>query len=257
MPTYSGGRHEHGQNFLTDRKTIEHLVRLVQRTNGPIIELGAGSGAITLALQRLGRPLRAIEIDETLVRELRPRLARHVELVAGDLLDHRLPDRPHVVVGNLPFHLTTAALRRVLHSRSWTDAVLLVQWEVARRRAAVGGATMMTAQWWPWVEFSLEGRVRASAFRPRPGVDGGILVMRRRERPLVGSRDRSAYRRFVHAVFTGRGRGIGAILDRVVEPRSRRAVRARLAEEGIPASALPKDLEARHWAALFEAQRRR
>jgi 23S rRNA (adenine-N6)-dimethyltransferase len=73
-------------------------------------------------------------------------------VVQVDFLKYPLPRARHVIVGNLPFHLTTAMLRRILHGPGWTDAVLLVQWEVARRRAAVGGATMMTAQRWPWFE---------------------------------------------------------------------------------------------------------
>jgi 23S rRNA (adenine-N6)-dimethyltransferase len=90
-----------------------------------------------------------------------------------------------VIVGNLPFHLTTSILRKLLHSRTWTSAILLVQWEVARRRAGVGGASMMTAQWWPWVDFRLEGRVHRSAFQPAPNVDGGLLVIAHRAEPLI------------------------------------------------------------------------
>jgi len=52
---------------------------------------------------------------------------------------------------------------------------LLVQWEVARRRAAVGGTTMLTAAWWPWYEFTLHARTRtlvpAGTRRRRWAVD--------------------------------------------------------------------------------------
>jgi 23S rRNA (adenine-N6)-dimethyltransferase len=253
MPTYRGGRHEHGQNFLTDQRTIQAIIDLVARTDGPIIEIGPGGGALTLDLQDLGRPLTAVEIDARTVHRLAPRLHPAVELIHADFLHWRLPSAPHVVVGNLPFHQTTAMLRRVLHAPGWTDAILLVQWEVARRRAGVGGATMMTAQWWPWVEFDLVGRVRAGAFTPAPSVDGGLLAMTRRPQELVPARDRRAYRGVVHAVFTGRGRGIAEILGRLVAPRHRRQIRERLGREGIAVSALPKELTAEQWARLFSA----
>ena len=55
--------HELGQNFLHDRGVIDVIVQAVDRTDGPIIEVGAGDGALTCALQKLGRPLTAIEID--------------------------------------------------------------------------------------------------------------------------------------------------------------------------------------------------
>lgn len=152
------------------------------------------------------------------------------------------------IVGNLPFHLTTAMLRRILHAPGWTDAVLLVQWEVARRRAAVGGATMMTAQWWPWFEFALVRRVSAASFRPRPSVDAGLMTVRRRAHPLVDASDRRRYQAMVHHVFTGRGHGLAEMLDRQM---SGRRARQWLRDNGIRASALPRDLDATQWADLF------
>ena len=50
------GRHEAGQNFIHDRAVIRSIVDIVSRTNGPIVEIGAGDGALTLPLQTLGRP---------------------------------------------------------------------------------------------------------------------------------------------------------------------------------------------------------
>ena len=45
MSAYGHGRHEHGQNFLTDHKFINSIIDLVKQTSGPIIEIGPGSGA--------------------------------------------------------------------------------------------------------------------------------------------------------------------------------------------------------------------
>ena len=139
-------------------------------------------------------------------------------------------------------------LRRILHGPGWTDAVLLVQWEVARRRAGVGGATMMTAQWWPWFEFGLVRKVSASSFRPRPSVDGGLMTIRRRADPLVAPSDRRRYQAMVHRVFTGRGHGIAQILNRQM-PRA--TIRNWLRDNKVKPMALPRDLSAAQWAALF------
>ncbi len=243
MSTYGGGRHEHGQNFLIDPAISGSIVDLVSATRGPIVEIGPGRGALTFGLQQLGRPLTAVEIDARHVRWLRARAAPPTRIVEDDFLRWRLPAHPHVVVGNLPFHQTTAVLRKLLHAPHWTDSVLLVQWEVARRRAGVGGATMMTAQWWPWIEFTLHGRVPAAAFRPRPTVDAGLLVMSRRPEPLLAARDRPRYQGFVHAVFTARGRGIAE------------RVRGGCDRAGLDRTALPKDLTAPQWVALYRLSR--
>lgn len=246
------GRHETGQNFLVDRRVIARVVDAVAPLPGPILEIGPGDGALTLPLARLGRPVTAVELDAARAARLRGRVPVSVSIVTSDVLRYRLPEAPHVLVGNVPFHLTTAILRRILEHGGWTHAVLLVQWEVARRRAGVGGATLMTAAWWPWFEFDLLGRVPATAFRPVPGVDGGLLRITRRERPLVAERTR--YQRFVGDVFQGRGRGLPDVLART-HRFDRPTLSAWLRSEGLGSRHLPKHLDARHWAELWELRR--
>ena len=119
MPAYRHGRHEHGQNFLDDRRIVSSIISLVAATNGPIIEIGPGGGALTLPLARLGRPVTAVEIDPALADNLRTKVDPAIAtIVTGDFLRHRLHPTPHVIVGNLPFHLTTAILRHLLISKA-------------------------------------------------------------------------------------------------------------------------------------------
>jgi 23S rRNA (adenine-N6)-dimethyltransferase len=248
-----GGRHELGQNFLTHRPTIRGIVDLVAVTRGPILEIGAGDGALTVPLARLGREVTAIDIDEHRVRSLRQRLP-DVRVLRADALQHPL-DQP-VIVGNVPYHLTTPILRRLLAREEWQHAVLLTQWEVARKRAGVGGGTMMTAAAAPWFEFSLHGRVPARHFSPMPSVDGGILRIRRRGAPLVHPGERVAYERFVRDLFTGRGSGLAALVQHGCGvPRAR--ARSALSEAGIAADGLPRDLGAEQWARLWRQVGRR
>lgn len=247
--TPHGGRHELGQNFLHHRPTIDRLVALVRATEGPILEIGCGDGALTYPLARLGRDLVALDIDSRRVSRLRAQLpsvtVRHADALGFPL------DRP-VVVGNVPFHLTTPILRRLLRSPGWRDAVLLTQWEVARKRAGVGGSTMMTAQTAPWFSFGLDRRVPARHFTPMPSVDGGILTVERRVRPLVPVRERAPYEQFVRAVFTGRGSGLEQILVRA-SGRPPRAVARALGGAEVAKGALPRDLVPSQWASLWGA----
>lgn len=253
MPTYQQGRHEHGQNFLIDQTVVRSILDLVATTSGEIIEVGPGDGAITRPLQQLQRPLTAIEIDSTLAVRLSTRVGASVEVINADFLRYRLPDTPHVLVGNLPFHLTTAVLRHVLHAPGWTDAVFLVQWEVARRRAGIGGATLMTAQWSPWFTFELNRRVPAAAFRPRPTADGGLLVLRRRTDPLLPVTDRTAFKGFTHRVFTGPGRGLADVLHRAGAFTSTNGARGWLRSQRVAANAVPKNLSTGQWVDLYRA----
>jgi 23S rRNA (adenine-N6)-dimethyltransferase len=243
MPSsFRGRRHELGQNHLIDRGVAARMVGLVPP--GPVLELGAGDGALTGLLAARPWPLTAVELDPARVAGLRRRLGRGVRVVQADMLRFPLSGARHVV-SNVPFGITTALLRRLLAERSWESAVLLLQWEVARKRAAVGGTTLLTASWWPWFEFSLAGRVPAAAFRPRPAVDGGLLVVRRRPDPLVDPGQRVAYQRLVRAAFSG---------DRLLPALRRvRGVDGWAAAERVPRSVRPRDLRAEEWASLHRA----
>lgn len=240
------GRHELGYNVLLDRSVIDAIGALVAQTHGPLIEFGSGDGALTLPLSRSGRAITAVELNPRNARRLRQRTECNVTVVTTDILRFRLPPQPHVVVGNLPFHLTTAIMRQLLAATSWRAAVLVVQWEVARRRAGIGGASMLTASWWPWYEFSVHSRVPAQSFRPVPSVDAAILTIARRSRPLVN--DRAGYQRLVKAVLTGRGRGLGQILEWTGR-FSRPALQHWMQANRLDSNALPKQLTADQWPA--------
>ncbi|MFJ2755136.1 23S ribosomal RNA methyltransferase Erm [Nocardioides sp. NPDC087217] len=251
MPDVRPGRHELGQNFLTDRSVLDRIVHLVSQRPGPLVEWGTGNGAVTLALSELGRPLEGVEIDSRRAAELRRRIGPHVCIAEGDILRHA-PPQDAVVVSNVPFHLTTPVLRHLLASTTWRHAVLLTQWEVARKRAGVGGTTQLTAQWWPWFTFTLDRRVPSSAFRPRPNVDGGLLLIDRRREPLLPDTDVRDFQSWVAKVFSSRGRGVAEILRRNGVP-ARLANQIAQRRRRSQAPVLPRDLRAEDWVAAYAA----
>ncbi|AXK44316.1 ribosomal RNA small subunit methyltransferase A [Brachybacterium saurashtrense] len=248
------GAHELGQNYLRDPRMVRRVVELAGRTCGPLVEWGAGDGSLTLPLAALGRPLEAVEIDERNVARLSRRVPAHVTVRCADILRHA-PSAGSTLVANLPFHLTTPAVKHLLRSRGWVDALLITQWEVARKRSGVGGATMLTAQWAPWFESRLEGRIPADSFRPRPTVDAGLLVLHRREHPLLPARRRPVHHDLVRRVFTGPGRGLEQILRRAEVPAP--VISSFLDRHGYDRRALPRDVDPAHWTELLAPERGR
>jgi 23S rRNA (adenine-N6)-dimethyltransferase len=175
-----------GPNFLRDRRVAAELAAAADTgLDRPIVELGAGGGALTAELRRLGRELIAVEADPRWVDRLRQRFGGDVRVVHADMLRFAFPRAHHDIVPSVPFGITTPLIRTLLPQPGWSTATLLVQWEVARKRAAVGGGTMLSAAWWPWFAFKLGPRVPARAFRPVPSVDAGVLYVQRRHEPLV------------------------------------------------------------------------
>jgi 23S rRNA (adenine-N6)-dimethyltransferase len=245
---HTSGRHELGQNFLTDRRVINAMVDAIPHDRIPVLELGAGDGAVTAALLHAGRAVTAVEVDSGRAAKLRRRHP-NATVVAGDMLAMRAGSAHHVV-SNVPFGITTPLLRHLLPQEHWQSAVLLVQWEVARKRAGVGGTTLLTAQWWPWVDFALLQRVPARAFRPVPSVDGGLLMLRRRPMMLVADADRAAYQGIVRRVFDD-----GSVLRSLQARLGRRAAGNWLAAHGLQPGTLARALSATQWGDLYQGLR--
>src|SRR5699024_1391739 len=150
------------------------------------------------------------ELDEQRAHKLQHRFP-NIEVHQCDVLNHLLNTAN--LVGNLPFHITTPILRHIFAANGWTHATLMTQWEVARKRAGVGGVTMMTAQVTPWFEIQLHGRVPAWGFTPKPSVDGGVITIQRRREAKIPVRERHHYNVFVKRIFTGRGRSLPEIIQ--------------------------------------------
>jgi 23S rRNA (adenine-N6)-dimethyltransferase len=200
-----------GQNFLRPDVAERLVAEVGFRPGERVIEVGAGRGALTEALVRRGVHVRAVEIDPLWARELRQSVRRWgpgtARVVEADFLSLPLPRDPFRLVGDLPFGRTTAILRRLLDDPRvpLVRADLLVQWEVARKRAAAPPATLRSAAWAPWWEIRLGPRIPARAFRPVPRVDAGLLVVTRRHPPLLPTAMAGPYHRFVrsHWPFEG------------------------------------------------------
>jgi 23S rRNA (adenine-N6)-dimethyltransferase len=192
-----------GQNFLRPDLAAALVAEAAFDAGDLVVEIGAGRGALKFALARHGVQVVALERDPywaaQLRREVRRRGAARVSIMCCDALRYRLPRRPFRVMGSIPFGATTALLRHLLDDRAGTlrRADLIVQWEVARKRAASPPTTMLSTAWAPWWSFELGRRLPASSFRPVPSVDAAVLQVVRREPPLLPDHMADAYASFV------------------------------------------------------------
>jgi 23S rRNA (adenine-N6)-dimethyltransferase len=194
-----------GQNFLRPELAERFVSDAGVGAGDFVVEIGAGSGAITAALARRGAEVLAVEVDPVWAARLRRDFGRahagRVQVVSADFFAVPLPRKPFRVVACLPFGHTTAILSRLLgdshdHLRR-LDVIL--QWEVARKRAAVPASTLRSTVWAPWWEFRLGRRIAATEFRPVPRVDGGVLVATRRDPPLLPPAMSARYEVFIRA----------------------------------------------------------
>jgi 16S rRNA (adenine1518-N6/adenine1519-N6)-dimethyltransferase len=192
-------RRRFGQNFLIREEIAERIVDLCRlRAEDVAVEIGPGAGALTPRLATRVRALIAIERDAGLAELLREELVGWpgVTLVEGDFLEFDLERAARefevpkfVVVGNIPYNITTPILERLFDQRHVVrSAVLLVQKEYAERLAAAAGtpeygSLTLFARYHALLEPLLN--VKASAFWPRPEVDSMLVRFTLREQPPV------------------------------------------------------------------------
>ncbi len=203
-----------GQNFLVDAGTARKIAALcVEAPGEPIVEVGAGTGALTRELLALGADVTAIEIDEDLVAVLRERDdLPGLRLVAGDALavDYGAlaAARPWSACGNLPYNVATPLILGWIGLVHPPDRIVaMVQRDVADRFVAAAGSAAYGSLSL-YVQYAMEVRrafvLGPSAFYPRPKVDSAVVVMRRRAQPPVAVRDPAFLLQVVRAGFAYR-----------------------------------------------------
>lgn len=172
-----------GQNFLVDDAALRAIVAAADiAAEDEVWEVGPGLGTLTRELARRARRVVTIELDARLLPVLDETLAPwpHVEVRSGDALaaDYTAAAPGALFVANLPYHVGTAILTRVLAAGRFRRAVVLVQREVGDRLAATAG-TRAYGSLSLWVAH--HGRARSvrhvppGAFFPPPTVTSSIV----------------------------------------------------------------------------------
>jgi 16S rRNA (adenine1518-N6/adenine1519-N6)-dimethyltransferase len=251
------------QNFLADGEVLDAIVATAAPTPGRrVLEIGPGLGVLTGALLEAGAAVTAVEVDRALVAHLRQRFAADLEtgrlrLVEGDVLDMPLESlvrTPWDLVANLPYHITSPVLHRVLGGEPRPERfVLMLQREVAERVAAPpGGMSYLSV----FVQYHAAVRVARlvprSAFEPAPEVDSAVLEGTTRPRQLDEVREEELWR-LVQAGFRERRKMLHNVLPRQLPQIGRERFEAALADCAIAADRRPQTLSIDEWLALAAA----
>jgi 16S rRNA (adenine1518-N6/adenine1519-N6)-dimethyltransferase len=204
-----------GQNFLTDSWLLSEIASASGA--GPddvIVELGAGLGHLTEALLQTGARVIAVERDRDLAASLRSSLGQEPRLTVLEANAATLSlaalqlAAPPVVVGNLPYHLSSVILFHFLEQRRALRHMLFtLQEEFAARLVApegnrTYGVLSVLAQASARVErlFALP----SSAFHPPPKVTSATVLITPMALPRASLADDPRFARVVRAAFSQR-----------------------------------------------------
>ena len=202
-----------GQHFLRPA-SVERLLRVIApRADESFLEIGPGTGALTLPLAARAREVVAVELDSALAARLAERAPANVRIVTGDALAvdlAALAPPGGRLVGNLPYYVSSPLLRRFLDLRGRVrDLHVMLQDEVARRVASPPGSReygILSVLYALWTDTDIPLRFPPESFQPPPSVLSAVLRARFLERPRARVDDLERLERLVHAAFARRRR---------------------------------------------------
>ena len=255
-----------GQNFLIREHIAERIVE-ASRLSGDqvVIEVGPGTGALTGLLAMRARRVIAVERDPRLVELLRDELGDlgRIQIMSADFLDidlHALALEADaerlVVIGNLPYSITTPLLTHLIENRAILDsALVLVQREYALRLAAAAGTCdygSLTVYARFYLTLEPLFHVPSTAFWPRPEVSSILVRIRFRKQPPVQVPNVERFFALVRASFGQRRKSLGNALATAFDGDKPAAARV-LRVAGIAAGRRGETLEIDEFARLARA----
>jgi 16S rRNA (adenine1518-N6/adenine1519-N6)-dimethyltransferase len=208
-----------GQHFLADPSIAQMIVsRANILSNDIVVEIGAGLGALTIPLAHRADQVYAVEKDHQICELLK------AELLANNISNTMIVEKnilhldygsiadddhgPMIVIGNLPYNISSQVLVQLIHSRkSISRAILMFQKELARRMTAQVGTKdygRLTVMLKYCAEIKTIATIAAAAFFPTPKVDSEVLEIRFKAKRQCPSHDEALLFQVIKAAFGNR-----------------------------------------------------
>jgi len=205
-----------GQNFLNDPNVARVIVDKAGIAGDDIVlEIGSGLGAMTIPAAAAACRVIAVDKDGRIIdllrTELRAACIDNVEIREADILRVDLDaiaceaGRRLVVLGNLPYNISSQVVVQLIHARSRIDrAVLMLQKEMAQRICSGPGSKdygRLSVMLGYCADTQKLLQVRAPLFFPAPKVDSTVIGIRFTNPPRFPADDETLLFRVVKASF--------------------------------------------------------
>ncbi len=257
-----------GQHFLAAEWVYDAILAAsALAPDDVILEVGPGLGTLTRRLAERAGLVLAVELDRKMLAILAETLADrpNAQVAQGDILAldvvaelcQRLAVAPEAlhykVVANLPYYITSSALRHLLGARVRPQTLtVMVQREVAERiLAQPGDLSLLAVGVQVYGRPELVCRVPPSAFIPPPKVSSAVLRIHVYPTPLVAEERLEAFFAVVRAGFGQKRKQLHNSLVAGLHTSSQR-VHAALASVGLDPSRRAQTLSLDEWARLTE-----
>jgi len=206
-----GGNPDRDQHFLVDDRVLDRVPTYATEIDadlGLVLEIGAGTGALTDRLLAVAGHVTAVERDPDLAAFLREEFAAEIDagrltVLEGDALAVELPEFT-ASISNLPYGISSEITFRLLPHG--VPLVLMFQREFAERMAADPGTEeygRLSVTAGHYADIEVVEPVPEAAFRPPPAVESAIVRTTPRE-PAYEVPSDEVFMDLVKAIFTQR-----------------------------------------------------
>lgn len=254
-----------GQNFLSDPSTaLMILQRTGIRSDDVVLEIGAGLGALTIPAACMARRIYAVDKDPDILDLLKKELSRkelsNVDLINRDILQidiselARRHDTRLLVLGNLPYNISSQIIIRLIRSRhAVSRAVIMLQNELARRLTARPGCRdygRITVMLQYCADIRKIAAIPAHLFFPKPNVDSQVLEITFKPVPDHPAADEALLFAVIKAAFSKRRKTLKNALAGSELPLDAQTARQLLEKAGIDPGRRAETLEVAEFAEL-------
>ncbi len=194
-----------GQHFLGSTSIAQRIVQFAKVEDRTVLEIGPGRGILTHILARYAKRVFAVEIDSRLAEKLKQENIPNVTILNQNFLKTDLSQFQNcIIVGNIPYYITTSILNKLVVERQYFErAILTVQREYGERLTARTGAPSygsITLYINYYFEVNKGFLIPARFFSPRPRVSAMVISLKRR---IISSphHNEDAFFKFIQGIF--------------------------------------------------------
>eukprot|EP01056_Protomagalhaensia_sp_Gyna25_P005747 Protomagalhaensia_sp_Gyna_25__5746@NODE_82_length_5396_cov_47_429905_g63_i0_p3_GENE_NODE_82_length_5396_cov_47_429905_g63_i0NODE_82_length_5396_cov_47_429905_g63_i0_p3_ORF_typecomplete_len383_score60_47RrnaAD/PF00398_20/1_1e70PCMT/PF01135_19/2_8e12Methyltransf_31/PF13847_6/8_3e10MTS/PF05175_14/2_8e09Ubie_methyltran/PF01209_18/5_5e08Ubie_methyltran/PF01209_18/1_9e03Methyltransf_25/PF13649_6/1_7e07N6_Mtase/PF02384_16/2_5e06N6_Mtase/PF02384_16/1_3e02NodS/PF05401_11/7_8e07NodS/PF05401_11/1_8e03PrmA/ len=179
-----------GQHLLKNPGIVTKILHAAEvKKSDVVLEIGPGTGNLTVQLCAVARKVVAVEIDQRMAAEVKKRCLNqghsNLEVKLGDALKTDY-GQFHICIANLPYQISSPFLfKLVSYQHHWRSAVLMFQKEFGERLVAQPGDPLycrlgVNAQ--VFCSVSRVCHVAAASFNPPPKVDSIVIMLKPKQR---------------------------------------------------------------------------
>lgn len=246
----------YGQHFLKDIGIVQRIVE--ESGIGPddvVLEIGPGQGILTQELAKNAKKVIAIEIDRSLVAELKAKTwPGQVEINQGNILEFGEPELKNLVgdsykiVTNLPYEITSEVLKKFLGGPDRPSSItMMIQKEVGERIIAKDEKWSRLAVFCGYQALTkLLFLVPPGAFNPPPRVESCVIRLNLRPKPLLEPVTERLLFRLTEAAYAEKRKTLANSLRSVLGPD----VATKLQAAGFDPKERPEKISLSKWLLL-------